>query len=939
MKPAVSILVPIFNVQKYLRQCLESLVNQTLNDIEIILINDGSTDGSLSIVREYERRDHRIVVIDKQNTGYGDSMNRGLALATGDYIGIVEPDDFADLQMFEKLWTVAKSYDVDVVKSNYFAYSTSGECGERSDFVEALSGCQYDVVFEPVESQEVFLRSPSIWSALYRRAFLEREDVRFLPTPGASFQDTAFFFKSLYSATSMVLVQEGFIHYRIDNDGSSVKSQAKVFPICDEYAEIWRYAQRDSRKFEAIKRQIVREQFGGYLWNLERLAPQVRHMFFCRMVEEYRQISAAGLLDKSYFDGDSWSMISKMLANPQAYFSQTYGPEYIENTVIACLSSLDDEEVIDSVRCLLDISGESDEIILVHGRADELVRAIKTKDARAGRVYGCSDLFTSTLLFSVDLDRIRGERTTIVCAIRKLEPKDFGSISEFQRGTVFSFDKRGVLLLSDSNARLFSSDGAFADLPLAIIQYVLSTNEVGCLAEAGLGLLGVPIPPASVQEYSSAAEQLISFSHIFATKEISYELAREAYQLLLPFWNRVRAACHTLSAIDLRELYTINSRMASASALVFDSEKTNVTPSPQISVIIPVDDNILTVKPSLESVLDQDFRDFEILLINNGTTGNALYQLESIACANERIRLVSQLPCGRGAACNRGISFARGRTLMFVESGDTLPSNRTLSELWNGLRRSDSRICGGSLGSIDRSGCSQDAFTYKSSFYISETEKDVPILSIWSDYGWHRCLYDAALFQENRQPFPDLIRYDGPVFFLEAMRASGSIHIIPDTVYLHRLHDDSRIMNAAECRDFLAGILINLRTATDLDMAELYTTLISRIEGEFYEDIIRNIANAEVLQILSQIQGEFRPDLVLSPRISSCRVDLIRPLAHLTESAIDASGIDEGAISCSKASDQAVVRLAKRIAGTRVYKGLQSAIWHAKAFKAKMSNR
>ena len=93
--PKVSILVPICNVERYLRQCLDGLVNQTLEDIEVICINDGSTDSSLSIIREYERRDQRIVVIDKPNSGYGDSMNRGIDTARGEYVGIVESDDFA----------------------------------------------------------------------------------------------------------------------------------------------------------------------------------------------------------------------------------------------------------------------------------------------------------------------------------------------------------------------------------------------------------------------------------------------------------------------------------------------------------------------------------------------------------------------------------------------------------------------------------------------------------------------------------------------------------------------------------------------------------------------------------------------------------------------------------------------------------------------------
>ena len=95
-QPKVSILVPCYNVEKYLKQCLDSIVNQTLQDIEIICINDGSTDSTLDIIKQYAKNDDRFVVIDKQNEGYGKSMNRGLDAATGEYIGIVESDDWIE---------------------------------------------------------------------------------------------------------------------------------------------------------------------------------------------------------------------------------------------------------------------------------------------------------------------------------------------------------------------------------------------------------------------------------------------------------------------------------------------------------------------------------------------------------------------------------------------------------------------------------------------------------------------------------------------------------------------------------------------------------------------------------------------------------------------------------------------------------------------------
>ena len=107
----VSVVIPVYNVERYLRQCLDSVINQTLKEIEIIIVNDGSKDSSLSIIKEYAAADNRITVIDKPNGGYGESMNRGFDKATGEYIGIIESDDYAELDMFEKLYATACEHD------------------------------------------------------------------------------------------------------------------------------------------------------------------------------------------------------------------------------------------------------------------------------------------------------------------------------------------------------------------------------------------------------------------------------------------------------------------------------------------------------------------------------------------------------------------------------------------------------------------------------------------------------------------------------------------------------------------------------------------------------------------------------------------------------------------------------------------------------------
>ena len=116
--PKVSVIVPVYNVEKYLKQCLDSILAQTLNDIEIICVDDGSTDSSGSILDQYEARENQVKVIHKENAGYGAAMNAGLDAASGEYIGIVESDDCIREDMYQTLYDAAIKDDLDVVKSD-----------------------------------------------------------------------------------------------------------------------------------------------------------------------------------------------------------------------------------------------------------------------------------------------------------------------------------------------------------------------------------------------------------------------------------------------------------------------------------------------------------------------------------------------------------------------------------------------------------------------------------------------------------------------------------------------------------------------------------------------------------------------------------------------------------------------------------------------------
>ena len=134
----VSVIIPVYNVEEYLEECMESVIHQTLKEIEILCVNDGSTDHSLQILEQYAKKDDRIRIISQKNGGYGKAMNQGLDAASGEYIGIVESDDYADPEMFEEMYNVASSNQLDVVKSGfYYYYSIPKERNEKEEKFQA----------------------------------------------------------------------------------------------------------------------------------------------------------------------------------------------------------------------------------------------------------------------------------------------------------------------------------------------------------------------------------------------------------------------------------------------------------------------------------------------------------------------------------------------------------------------------------------------------------------------------------------------------------------------------------------------------------------------------------------------------------------------------------------------------------------------------------
>lgn len=319
--PKVSVLVPICNVERYLEECLDSLVAQSFTDFEVLCINDGSTDGSLAIIHRYMEADARFRVIDKPNSGYGASMNMGLANAIGEYIAILESDDFFEPNALELLVDAAERNQSDVVKADFYLYWSTPQ--ERDELFRIVDEQEVGRTMRPIDDLAIFFRKPSIWSALYRTNFLKDNGIDFLETPGASYQDAGFNFKVWASAARATFIADPILHYRQDNEKSSVNSAAKVYCVCDEYASMASFVNDRLDGDQRLMGILECMKFDSYMWNYDRLSGDLRGDFIVRASREFADDLDKGLVDFRLLD--PWTAADlRLLASDPARFCELH---------------------------------------------------------------------------------------------------------------------------------------------------------------------------------------------------------------------------------------------------------------------------------------------------------------------------------------------------------------------------------------------------------------------------------------------------------------------------------------------------------------------------------------------------------------------------------------------------------------------------------------
>ena len=231
-KIKVSVVIPVYNVEKYIRECLDSLVNQTLKDIEFICIDDGSFDNSVRIIEEYAKNDSRFVVLKQENQGPGQARNRGIENARGEFIAFVDPDDKLELGALEALYLLAKKQNVQVVQFNFTEFGEFTKDKLNSFYKKYKKAYNYDIKknkmfsWKDISCENLLVNIDfRVWNRFYSTKFIRDYGLSFAPTKCG--EDQLFVIKMLFNASKIYFLNKSLYWYRL-RPGSIVNSKSKL---------------------------------------------------------------------------------------------------------------------------------------------------------------------------------------------------------------------------------------------------------------------------------------------------------------------------------------------------------------------------------------------------------------------------------------------------------------------------------------------------------------------------------------------------------------------------------------------------------------------------------------------------------------------------------------------------------------------------------------
>lgn len=322
----VSVILPSLNVASYIRKCLKSVIDQTLKDIEIICVDAGSTDGTLEILQEYALLDPRVILLHSDQKSYGRQVNMGIAAACGEYIGIVETDDFVSVDMYKVLYEAAKENKPDMVKADWDEFIVLN--GRR--FCSKVALLQdhpelYGTIISASEYPWLYLRDITVWKGIYNRKFLIDHHLYFNESKGAAYQDYGYSVLTLTYGEKILYLSQSLYRYQKSREGASSWNPGVLRFAYQEWKRLLEenLIQGENRKWDYIYQRMADSFLGEFDKSLEihnyNLASENIQPYYQWFKERLENIIDENPLPARYENQKQWERLRLALYSPEAY--------------------------------------------------------------------------------------------------------------------------------------------------------------------------------------------------------------------------------------------------------------------------------------------------------------------------------------------------------------------------------------------------------------------------------------------------------------------------------------------------------------------------------------------------------------------------------------------------------------------------------------------
>jgi len=324
----ISVIIPVYNVGKYLRKCLESICSQTLADLEIIPVYDPSPDNSLEILKEWADKDSRIKIIVKdKKEGLSIAKNRGMEAAVGEYITFVDGDDYIEPAMYEKLYNKAKQLDAEIAFCTIGTVNEkTGKLNEDKHYCDSPLDKKYDdKAFSWREIKEHLCFMPvSSWNKIYKREFIEKNRIIF--PENMTFEENPFYFKAMILASRLALVRERLYHYHLQRTGSLLNTRGVKFIDNIEVMEKTADILKELNAFDELKEFYTAYRLGHVIHFFNIIRPEFKAKYYAQMHESLKKIELEAYRNSPVFDPELYKKALKLIKYPSYFLYQLTNP-------------------------------------------------------------------------------------------------------------------------------------------------------------------------------------------------------------------------------------------------------------------------------------------------------------------------------------------------------------------------------------------------------------------------------------------------------------------------------------------------------------------------------------------------------------------------------------------------------------------------------------